>query len=61
MKPNGFVDAAAITSHTSTPRRRHISANSFHEADVHGPERVLECATAEDLLARVRRDHGSDG
>ena len=37
-------------------------------AGVTDPERlgrvgewIIECATAEDLLARVRRDHGSDG
>ena len=29
MKPNGFVAAASTTSHTSMPRRSHISASSF--------------------------------
>src|SRR2546430_11137701 len=29
MKPNGFVAAAPITSHTEMPRRRHMIANSF--------------------------------
>ena len=29
MKPYGLVAAASITSHTSSPRRRHISATSL--------------------------------
>ena len=29
IKPNGFVAAASITSHTSTPRRSHTMAISF--------------------------------
>ena len=29
MKPNGLVAAASITSHTSTPRRSHMSATSL--------------------------------
>ena len=32
MKPNGFVDAAAITSQTDRPRRRHMIANSLTSA-----------------------------
>ncbi len=32
MKPKGFVDAAAITSHTESPRRRHMMANSLTSA-----------------------------
>ena len=32
MKPNGFVDAAAITSHTERPSRRHMIANSLTSA-----------------------------
>ena len=32
MKPNGLVEAAAITSHTESPRRRHMIANSLTRA-----------------------------
>src|SRR5262249_61885673 len=32
MKPNGLVDAAAITSHTDRPSRRHMIANSLTSA-----------------------------
>ena len=29
MNPNGFVEAAPMTSHTSIPMRSHMSASSF--------------------------------
>src|SRR4029450_2597884 len=32
MKPNGLVDAAAFTSHTDKPSRRHMIANSLTSA-----------------------------
>ena len=51
MKPNGFVAAASITSHTSTPSLSQTIAISLTMADVHRAERVLEQL---DQLRRLR-------
>ena len=42
MKPNGFVRAALITSHTSMSMRLTHQGQLVHEPDIDGSKRVLE-------------------